>query len=125
MDRKLEKLLGDTPETEVCKSSVQATVIKKKDNNSFIIRDETKEAELEIDEKFKNKIQVGYKFVFYSPEKTSMGKLRLTKGSHAKKLHLDESLPTTTIKMKDLVGKPDKTSVEETLVVRVLDEYEP
>lgn len=129
MDRTLDALLGDMPETEVAKSSVEATVTKKKDNNRFIIRDATMEAELEVDDKFRNKIEVGYKFAFYSPEKSSSEKLKLSKTSHAKKLYLDtdvdDSAPENALRMKDLIGKKHQSTVEECLIVKVFDKYEP
>ena len=126
MNRALEDLMGDIPETEVRKSVVEATVTKKLDEQRFVIRDHTKEVELEIEEKFKNKIQVGYKFAFYSPEKVDSEKLRLNKGSYPKKLFEDNSfkIEFNSIRLKDILGRKDKETVVEVLVVKVINIYD-
>ena len=126
MNRALEDLMGDIPETEVRKSVVEATVTKKLDEQRFVICDHTKEVELEIEEKFKNKIQVGYKFAFYSPEKVDSEKLRLNKGSYPKKLFEDNSfkIEFNSIRLKDILGRKDKETVEEVLVVKVINVYD-
>ena len=126
MNRNLEDLMGDIPETEVRKSVVEATVTKKLDEQRFVIRDHTKEVELEVEEKFKNKIQIGYKFAFYSPEKINSEKLWLNKGSYPKKLFEDSSfkIEFNSICLKDILGCRDKETVEEVLVVKVVNVYE-
>ena len=48
MNWDLEDLMGDIPETEVRKSVVEATVTKKLDEQRFVIRDHTKQVELEV-----------------------------------------------------------------------------
>ena len=126
MNRDLEELMGDIAETEVRKSVVEATVTKKLDDHRFLIRDNTKEIELEVGEKFKQKILVGFKFAFYSPEKVNSEKLRLSKGSYPKKLFEDPSfkIEFESIRLKDIIGRKDKETVEEVLVVKVISIYE-
>ena len=122
----LKDLMGDTPETEINKTVVEATVTEKLDERRFLIRDDSTEIELEVEDKFKNKLQVGYKFAFYSPEKVSAEKLRLSKASYPKKLFQDESfnIEIKSIRLKDLIGRKDKETVEEILVVKVISVYE-
>ena len=126
MNRDLEDLMGDIPESEVRKSVVEATVTKKLDDHRFVIRDDKKEVELEVEDNFKNKIQVGYRFAFYSPEKVDSEKLRLNKGSYPKKLFEDNTfkIEFNSIRLKDIMGRKDKETVEEVLVVKVINVYE-
>ena len=79
---------------------------------------------MEVDKKFRDKLEVGYKFQFFSPEKKSANKLSLSKNSYAKKLGFDDSVKTekneeNVIKLKELVGRMDKTIVNENIAVKV------
>ena len=123
MNRKLSDLLGDTPDTDVRKSVIEATVTKRTDDLTFRIKDGQCESVLEVDKKFKDIIIPGYKFQFYSPEKLSSEKLRLTPKSYAKKLCFDQTVEDS-IRLKDLIGMADSAIVKKNLVVKILDIYD-
>lgn len=122
MERKLKDIFDDVPESEVAKSSVEATVTKKKDDTTYEIEDDGLQKDLEIDAKFRDKIVVGERYRFFSPEKMSNDRLRLTKKSFPKKLF--QSSHPKYLKLKDLLGKKDKTLVKEGLCVKVFGKLE-
>ena len=77
MNRTIDDILSDTPETEIKKSILRATVTKRGGANDFVISDSiNREINLEVDPKLSKKIEVGYTFDFYSPEKVNNDKLR-------------------------------------------------
>ena len=104
MSKKLSDIMGDAPDTEVVKSVVKATVVKKTGDLSFKIKVEYFKTTLEVDKKLEDKITVGYKFQFFSPEKCSPEKLKLTKKFYAKKLALDENVKVEESEVEDIKG---------------------
>ena len=115
MEKKLSDLVGDTPDTEIKKSKLRATVVQQLGEIDFKIKDDEHEVTLQVTGREKEKLEVGFTYDFYSPEKISSQKFRLNKGSYAKKLFKDENFPQGsdqdyTIRIADLVKKNEQNS---------------
>ena len=127
-ERKLTELMGDMPETEVKRSKVKATVTEQLGDNDFKIKGDNLEVDLEIKGSKCENLEVGFTYEFYSPEKTSSDKFKLTKTSYAKKLFRDETfdkkINNSLIRISDLIGKKNKSLVKECLVAKILALYE-
>ena len=124
MNRKLEEILGDFPEAEVKTSAFEATVIKKTGEYLFEIRDGDTVAKLEVDKVHGERIDVGTRYKFFSPEKISKETMRLSRNAYPKKLFVVDASLETTIRLKDLLGKRNRDMIKEKLLVKVVTIYD-
>ena len=125
MERKIREIFDDLPDTDVGKSVIEATVMKKMAEKTYEISDGTTATTLEIDQKFEDKISIGNTYKFYSPEKVSQDRLRLGKKSFPKKLNLENAGGTSALRLRDIVGRKNKSLVKDPLLVKVLQKMEP
>ena len=129
MEKKLIDVMADVADTDIARSKLRATVTKQIGDTDYTIQDETHEVTLEVTPKHKEKIQVGFVYEFYSPEKISARKIRLNKASYAKKLFEDPDVKKSedrdkTIRIGDLKTRKNKSQVKDALVARVLAKYD-
>ena len=122
MNTSLTEIMGDYPETEIKRKAIEGEVVEKMGEILYKISNGVTTVEMEVEKKQSDKLEVGQCYQYFNVEKLSPSKLRLSKGSHIKKMKIKmKEKEEVYIRLENLIGMKEKTNIGKTLIVKVFD----